>query len=96
MLNNPTIEKLKDLKLKVMAQMMSDPDNSLTELSFEERLGIMVEKEWIHKKNGNYTAYPPGNKIVSALDGWKIWLKHSSIFLPCFLTVEIKPRIRQK
>jgi len=51
MLNNPTIEKLKDLKLKVMAQMMSDPDNSLTELSFEERLGIMVEKEWIHKKN---------------------------------------------
>ena len=51
MLNNPTIEKLKDLKLKVMAQMMSDPDNSLTELSFEERLGIMVEKEWIHKQN---------------------------------------------
>ena len=34
-----------------MAQMMSDPDNSLRELSFEERLGIMVEKEWIHKKN---------------------------------------------
>lgn len=51
MLNNPTIEKLKDLKLKVMAQMMSDPDNSLKELSFEERLGIMVEKEWLAKKN---------------------------------------------
>lgn len=51
MLNNPTVEKLRDLKLKVMAQMLSDPDNSLKELSFEERLGIMVEKEWIHKKN---------------------------------------------
>jgi len=51
MLNNPTVEKLKDLKLKVMAQMMSDPDHSLRELSFEERLAIMVEKEWIAKKN---------------------------------------------
>jgi DNA replication protein DnaC len=51
MLNNPTIEKLKDLKLKVMAQMLSDPDNSLKELSFEEQLGIMVEKEWLAKKN---------------------------------------------
>jgi DNA replication protein DnaC len=51
MLNNPTVEKLKDLKLKVMAQMLSDPDHSLRELSFEERLGIMVEKEWISKKN---------------------------------------------
>jgi DNA replication protein DnaC len=51
MLNNPTVEKLKDLKLKVMAQMLSDPDNSLRELSFEERLGIMVENEWLAKKN---------------------------------------------
>jgi DNA replication protein DnaC len=51
MLNNPTVEKLKDLKLKVMAQMLSDPDNSLKELSFEERLGIMVENEWLDKKN---------------------------------------------
>ncbi len=51
MLNNPTVEKLKDLKLKVMAQMMSDPDSSLKDLSFEERLGIMVEKEWLSKKN---------------------------------------------
>lgn len=51
MLNNPTVEKLKDLKLKVMAQMLNDPDNSLKELSFEEHLGIMVEKEWLAKKN---------------------------------------------
>jgi DNA replication protein DnaC len=50
-LNNPTVEKLKDLKLKVMAQMLNDPDNSLKELSFEEHLGIMVEKEWLAKKN---------------------------------------------
>jgi DNA replication protein DnaC len=51
MLNNPTIEKLKDMKLKVMAQMMSEPDITLRDLSFEERLGIMVENEWMSRKN---------------------------------------------
>jgi DNA replication protein DnaC len=51
MLNNPTVEKLKSLKLKVMAQMLSEPDAALRELSFEERLAIMVEKEWLAKKN---------------------------------------------
>jgi len=51
MLNNPTVEKLKSLKLKVMAQMLNEPDAALRDLSFEERLGIMVEKEWLAKKN---------------------------------------------
>lgn len=51
MLNNPTIEKLMDLKLRVMAQMMKEPEHNLLELSFEERLGIMVEREWLAKKN---------------------------------------------
>lgn len=51
MLNNPTVEKLKDMKLKVMAQLLSDPDPALRELSFEERFGIMVEKEWMSRKN---------------------------------------------
>lgn len=51
MLNNPTVEKLRDMKLKVMTQMLGDPDSSLKELTFEERLGIMVEKEWMSKKN---------------------------------------------
>ncbi|MCK9268794.1 MAG: IS21-like element helper ATPase IstB [Alkaliphilus sp.] len=51
MLNNPTIEKLMDLKLKVMAQMMKETEHNFLELSFEERLGIMVEKEWLAKKN---------------------------------------------
>jgi DNA replication protein DnaC len=50
-LNNPTVEKLRHMKLKVMAQMLSEPDPSVRELSFEERLGIMVEKEWLAKKN---------------------------------------------
>jgi len=51
MLNNPTVEKLKEMKLKVMAQVLIDSDHTLRELSFEERLAIMVEKEWLHRKN---------------------------------------------
>jgi DNA replication protein DnaC len=51
MLKNQTIEKLRDMKLKAMAQMLSEPNPSDLELSFEERLGLMVEKEWMAKKN---------------------------------------------
>jgi len=51
MLDSPTIEKLKDMKLKVMAEMLSDPDDSLRELSFEDRLALMVEKQWLQKRN---------------------------------------------
>lgn len=51
MLRNQTIEKLRDMKLKAMAQMLSEANPSDLELSFEERLGLMVEKEWMTKKN---------------------------------------------
>ena len=51
MLDGPTIEKLKDMKLKVMAQMLSDPDESSKELSFEDRLALMVERQWLEKRN---------------------------------------------
>ena len=50
-LNNPTVDKLRDLKLKIMAQMMGEPDSGLLDLSFEERFGMMVEKEWLARKN---------------------------------------------
>jgi len=51
MLNNPTAQKLRDMKLKIMADMLCETDAALRELTFEERLGIMVENEWIHRKN---------------------------------------------
>jgi len=44
MLDGPTIEKLKEMRLKVMAEMLSDPDSSIRELSFEDRFALMVEK----------------------------------------------------
>ncbi len=51
MLKNQTIEKLRDMKLKAMAQMLSETDPELLSLPFEERFALMVEKEWIAKKN---------------------------------------------
>jgi len=51
MLKNPTIEKLKDMKLKEMAHMLSEPEEVYETLSFEERFGLMVESEWLAKKN---------------------------------------------
>jgi hypothetical protein len=53
MLDNPTVEKLKDMKLKAMAQMLKDPDPALIELSFEERFGMMVKRNgWQEKTQG--------------------------------------------
>ena len=37
MLKSPTVEKLRDMKLKVMAQMMAEKDNYLRDLHYEER-----------------------------------------------------------
>lgn len=51
MLDSPTIEKLKDMKLKVMAETLADPDNATRDLSFEDRIAIMVEKQWLSKRN---------------------------------------------
>jgi len=51
MLDSPTVEKLKEMKLKVMAQMLSDPDKSLAELSFEDRFALMVDAQWLARRN---------------------------------------------
>ena len=73
MLNNQTVDKLRDLKLKVMAPLFSKNDNSLRELSFEERFGIMVEKEWMNRKNSRIkrllsSAYLGLNACVEDID----------------------------
>jgi len=51
MLDSPTVEKLKEMKLKVMAQMLSDPDKSLAELSFEDRFALIVDAQWLARRN---------------------------------------------
>jgi len=53
MLNENTVNKLYDMKLSVIAQAFREQtkDNSFTAMSFEERFGLLVDAEWITRKN---------------------------------------------
>ncbi len=53
MLKQPTIEKLKDLRLEAMAaawlEQQQKPD--VVKLDFDERLGMLVDAEWLDREN---------------------------------------------
>ena len=53
MLNQPTIEKLYSLKLHGMAESFRAQLESadLSQLSFEERFGMLVDQQWLWKEN---------------------------------------------
>jgi DNA replication protein DnaC len=53
MLNEPTIEKLKTLHLDGLLQawLEQHKDPKLNELGFDERLGLLVDAEWLHREN---------------------------------------------
>ena len=53
MLQNDTISKLHEMKLSAMAASFRNQmeEKSVAELSFEERFGLLVDAEWISRKN---------------------------------------------
>ena len=52
MLNNQTLDKLRALKLTGMADALTEQFNSpASDMSFEERLAILIEREWITREN---------------------------------------------
>jgi DNA replication protein DnaC len=53
MLDNNTVSKLREMKMGVMATAFNRQlaDKSVSELSFEERVGLMVDAEWTARKN---------------------------------------------
>jgi len=55
MLRNPTVEKLRDMRLKTMAESFINPEPGIDALSFEDRFALMVEKEWYAKKDSRIT-----------------------------------------
>jgi DNA replication protein DnaC len=57
MLDNNTIQKLHEMKLSVMADSFQKQlaDNAMSELSFEERFGLIVDAEWLSRKNNRLT-----------------------------------------
>ena len=52
MLNQPTIEKLRSLRLPGMAEAFAEQlAQPLPDLDFESRLGMLVEREWYMREN---------------------------------------------
>jgi DNA replication protein DnaC len=51
MLRNPTADKLRDMRLKTMADSFLNPEPGSDSLSFEDRFALMVEREWYAKKD---------------------------------------------
>jgi IstB-like ATP binding protein len=53
MLPTPTLDKLHALKLPVMAQAWTEQQRNaeLHSLSFDERLGLLVDAEWLAREN---------------------------------------------
>jgi len=58
MLDNMTVQKLREMKLPVMAEKFQEQinSNSARELSFEERFGFLVDAQWASRKNNRLTA----------------------------------------
>lgn len=59
MITGETLQMLKDMKLSGMAQELSDQleDSTYTTLGFEERLGLMVTREWNQRQSRKLTRY---------------------------------------
>ena len=52
MLNQPTLEKLRALKLRGMAEAFSEQlQKPMPDLDFESRLGLLIDREWYLKEN---------------------------------------------
>lgn len=53
MLNEPTMEKLLGLKLTALAAAWGEQQKNpeVAKLSFDERLGLLVDAEWLHREN---------------------------------------------
>lgn len=57
MLNQPTLEKLKSMNLNSLAAawLAQQQDPQTTSLSFDERLGMLVDAEWLARENKRLT-----------------------------------------
>ncbi len=65
MLNQQTIEKLHALKLTGMAEALKDqlPQPDIQRLSFEERFGLIVDRQWSWKEDRRLHRYLKDAKL---------------------------------
>ena len=64
MLTEPTLEKLKALKLDAMAAAWTEQQQNaeLTSLAFDERFGLLVDAEWLARENKRLDPRPQGGQ----------------------------------
>ena len=78
MLTHPTLEKMKSLKLHGMAKAFEEqlqmPD--IGELSFEERVGLMIDREGTDKENRRLQTRLRKAKFGQSACVWKILMRH--------------------
>ena len=74
MLNNQTINKLHDMRLTAMAQsFLEQMDTSqFSELSFEDRFGLIVDAEWSRRKNNHLAHSSSRLRCAIQVLVWKI------------------------
>lgn len=53
MLNHPTLDKLIALRLEGMARALEEQRRQvdISQLDFEERFGLLVERQWLWREN---------------------------------------------
>jgi DNA replication protein DnaC len=58
-LNEPTMEKLMALKLTAFAEAWAAQQKNpeMAKVSFDERLGLLVDAEWLHRENARLARY---------------------------------------
>jgi DNA replication protein DnaC len=58
MLYHQTVDKLRSMRLEGMAQALEEQrrQKDITQLEFEERLGLLVERQWLWKESRGLTA----------------------------------------
>jgi len=64
-LNEPTMEKLLALKLTAFAAAWGEQhkDAEVAKLSFDERLGLLIDAEWLHRENVRMERYTREAKL---------------------------------
>jgi len=75
MLFTQTLEKLRALRLEGMAQALEEQrhQNDIVPLSFEDRLALLVERQWLWKETA---AWPFACRTRSSNSApvWKTWI----------------------
>jgi DNA replication protein DnaC len=78
MLNQPTIEKLRALKLNGMADAFNEQiQRPMPDLDFEERLGLLIDREWFLRENRRLSRRLTQAKLQQAACCEDIDFKHA-------------------